>query len=203
MADVFWEHCDYPVRCAITAACLLREMAKKDFVEPAVKMSMLANATHFEEKAIGVMKHMQRVNRQGATMALDCQLRLYTGMTLLDLAVKGNCGKFIEECCEEAIGTRMYGDINPYVNSTAWILFNAFPLCGLLAAFDGYCRLKDRTDFIRFKIPPVDENIRGSTQRRVRPQGYPYMPHLNQDLRDDDPVPRQVASSSFSLSRPA
>ena len=85
-----------PLRSAITATFLLRELAKHEGVEPAVKAQMLRNAEFFEKRAIGVQKMAQESDRRLATTVLGCQLRLWTGMTLLDLAVKSECCMFVE-----------------------------------------------------------------------------------------------------------
>ena len=173
-----------PVRSAITAAYLLRTMAKKDGVEPSVKASMLDNADHFEEKAVGVMLVAQKSNRQLATVTLDCQLRLWTGMTLLDLAVKADCGTFVEKCCQEAIDSRMHGDINPYQTSYPMIFLHILFCLGVPSAYFGW---------IKFDLPPVDAIVRGSTQRRITPSGFPNRPHEHSMLMliIDDPTPRK------------
>jgi len=179
MATLFWEKSSHsPVRTAITAAYMLHEMANTDGIEPAVKMSMLDNAKHFETKAIGVMKAAQKTNRQLATLALDCPLKMWTDMTLLDVAVKGECNQFVEECCREAIDARMYGDLDPYQNSLPWIFFNVFPLFGIWAAIGAYFPWLEGQSFglndvlfrplVKFKLPPESDVLRGSTQRRVK-----------------------------------
>lgn len=163
-------------------------MAKSDGVEPADSILMLANAHLFEKKAVGVMKTAQKSDRQIATLILDCVWcrSLWMEMTLLDLAVKSKCDIFVEECCQEAIDARMYGDMDPYQNSLSSILLNTFPLFGLWAAIGvgAGSILK-----VKFKIPPVDHVVRGSTQRRKKPEGYPDRPNLNPTLisLSDDP----------------
>ena len=201
MATLFWEKSSLsPVRTAITAAYMLHEMANTDGIEPAVKMSMLDNAKHFETKAIGVMKAAQKTNRQLATLALDCPLKMWTDMTLLDVAVKGECNQFVEECCREAIDARMYGDLDPYQNSLPWIFFNVFPLFGIWAAIGAYFPWLEGQSFglndvlfrplVKFKLPPESDVLRGSTQRRLRPTGYPNRPNDNELLGKQFLVPR-------------
>lgn len=156
------------MRSAITASYLLRQMAKRESVEPAVQQTMRENADLFEDHAIGVMLTAARTNRQESARALDCQLRLWTGMTLLDLAVKGDCGRFVERCCDAALRARLFGDIDPYANPTAKIVFNMMCL-GLPCAIS--------ESFLQYQAPPIAEVTRGATQRRIRPKGYPYKLH--------------------------
>jgi len=201
MATYFWEKSSLsPVRTAITAAYMLREMAKTIGIEPAVKMSMLENAKHFETRAIGVMKAAQKTNRQLATQALDCPLRMFTDMTLLDVAVEGKCDAFVEECCREAIDARMYGDLDPYQNSLFWIFLNVFPLLGIWATFGAHLPFMEGATLgledvvfrplVKFKLPPESDVLRGSTQRRVMPKGYPDRPHENDILKEKFDAPR-------------
>jgi len=180
MADFFWQRSPRPVVSAISAAYLLRQMAKRDGVEPAAQILMIENANLFEEKAVGVMKMAQKTDRQFATQALDCPNRLWMDMPLLDLAVESDCGRFVEECCVEAIDARMYGDIDPYQNSFWWIAFNVFPLLGLWAAIGSrFPFLEGWFPSVKFKIPPVDDVVRASTQRRLMPRGFPSRPNEN------------------------
>ena len=180
MADFFWQRSPFPVVMAISAAYLLRQMAKQDGVEPAVKILMIENANLFEEKAVGVMKIAQKTDRQFATQALDCPNRLWMDVTLLDLAVHSDCELFVEECCVEAIDARMYGDIDPYQNSFSWIALNVFPLFGLWAAIGSrFPFMEGWFPSVKFKIPPVDNVVRASTQRRLMPRGFPSRPNEN------------------------
>ena len=180
MADFFWQRSPFPVVMAISAAYLLRQMAKQDGVEPAAKILMIENANLFEEKAVGVMKIAQKTDRQFATQALDCPNRLWMDVTLLDLAVHSDCELFVEECCVEAIDARMYGDIDPYQNSFLWIALNVFPLFGLWAAIGSrFPCLEGWFPSVKFKIPPVDNVVRASTQRRLMPRGFPSRPNEN------------------------
>jgi hypothetical protein len=182
MAEVFWRRSPLPIISAISAAFLLREMAKSDGVEPADRTRMRENADLFEKMAVGVMKTAQKTDRQVATLLLDCVSWcrfVWMEMTLLDLAVKSKCDIFVEECCGEAIDARMYGDMDPYQNSLPSIFFNMFPLFGLWAAVGS----KFGWGVIKFKIPPVDNVVRGSTQRRKKPLGYPDQPNKNPKLK--------------------
>ena len=197
MADVFWRQCaqvslfallilvsctsrldvcfeflcnHQPVRAAITAAHMLREMSKFDGIESSVKMSMQENALKFENLAIGVCKQAQQQDRQLATVFLECQLELWTGMTLLDLAVKSECYKFIEECCQEALDARFFGDINPHSTSYATIIAIFLPPF-LGCVQHSWFSKKQR--YIHHKPPPEHDRVRSATQRRIRPKGFP------------------------------
>jgi len=165
MAEIFWERSTQPVRSAITAAYLLRRMAEQDGVEPAVQVTMRENADLFEDHAIGVLSTAAKSDRQEAALALDCQLRLWTGLTLLDLAVKSECGRFVVCCCQEALQARLYGDMDPYTNSMPRILLNIAGVGMPGALVDS---------FLQWRPPPLAEVMRGGTQRRKRPEGYPY-----------------------------
>jgi hypothetical protein len=172
MAEVFWLRSKYPVAMAISAAYLLRELAKSDGLLPDARMLMLENASLFEKKAVGVMNIAQKTDQQLATLILDLGLRLWMETKMLDLAVQSNCRDFVRECCREAINVRMYGDIDPYQNSFWWIWFNVFPFCGLWAAISpraGKVFLKLEGWAIKFKMPPENEVVRNSTQRRSNP----------------------------------
>jgi hypothetical protein len=203
MAEVFWRRSPLPIISAISAAFLLRKLAKSDGVEPADSDLMLENAQLFEKKAVGVMKAAQKKNRQLATLILDCVWCrfVWMEMTLLDLAVKSKCDIFVEECCREAIDARMYGDMDPYQNSLLSILINVLPLFGLWAAIGSKLEVSKSKGIsgaaeqlrvgllracgcaIKFKIPPVDNVVRGSTQRRKKPLGFSDRPNHNPTLR--------------------
>jgi len=72
--------CTQPVRSAITAAYLLRQMSKRDGIEPGVQSAMKENANYFENLAIGVLSKALEINRSITVVALNCQLRLWTGI---------------------------------------------------------------------------------------------------------------------------
>ena len=72
--------CTQPVRSAITAAYLLRSMSRCEGIEPGVSSAMKENANYFENHAMGVLTRAQEINRSIAVVALNCHLRLFTGM---------------------------------------------------------------------------------------------------------------------------
>ena len=96
LATFFWKYCDFPVRSAITAACLLRSMASNDAVNPIVSDSMKESADHFENLAISVQMQALQEDRNVATQALNVPLIIWRGMTLLDLTMEAKCYKFLE-----------------------------------------------------------------------------------------------------------
>lgn len=96
MATLLWIHCEFPVRSAITAACLLRKMAENDAVDPLVSESMKANAIHFESLAVGVQAQALKDDRAFAEQALDLPLIIWRGMSLLDLTMEAQCYTFLE-----------------------------------------------------------------------------------------------------------
>jgi len=126
---------------------------------------MRVNAEHFEDLASGVMKHAAESSKQEVAILLDIEIRLFTGMTLLDLAFKGSCFRFIRTCCPGAVQTRLYGDLDPHLNSRSRILLN-LAFFGLPAAFSN--------SFLQWRAPPIAEVVRGRSQCRARPEGYPY-----------------------------
>ena len=96
MAVLFWKFCDFPVRCAITAACLLRKMATNDAVNPIVSETMKDHANYFENLAIAVQTQARKDDRYLATQALNVPLIIWRGMSLLDVTMEARCYRFLE-----------------------------------------------------------------------------------------------------------
>jgi len=71
-------------------------MAMNDAVDPLVSESMKANASHFENLAIGVQEQALKDDRAFAEQALDLPLVIWRGMSLLDLTMEGQCYRFLE-----------------------------------------------------------------------------------------------------------
>merc|ERR1719478_285821 len=102
-------------------------------------------------------------------------------MTLLDLAVKSECCMFVEDCCQGALDTKMYGDIDPYKNGF-WNFLLTILSFGLLTGVRfpdepilfGLIRIP--REVLHYKPPPFDDVVRASTQRRETPQGFPGKP---------------------------
>ena len=169
MAFFFWKLCDWPVRSAITAACLLRKMSKTSAVDPITSEEMKANADYFEELAIRVQSQALHDNRIIATQSLDLPLYIWRGMSLLELVMESECHSFLELCCKQPLDDLETGDISPY--GDPWInlkMFLNILTCGVLIFIF--------PDMFNFNPPPRSEVLRSATQRRKRPKGFPYDP---------------------------
>ena len=140
---------------------------------------MIENADFFEGKAIDVQDAAEEDDRRLALQSVDCQLNLFWGSSLLDIAVKSKSNRFVETpSCKQAIEYRLYGDLDPVENSeslTAQLkLFAACLSLGLLPAF---------SDIVKFTPPPKSKGFRRMTQRRRIPKGYPNSPSVNPILK--------------------
>ena len=139
---------------------------------------MTENADFFESKAIAVQEAAAEDDRDLALKSVDCQLYLFWGSSLLDLAVKSASHRFVEtKSCTQAIQYRLYGDLSPYDSETMFGLFRIIAAVlsgGLLAAFSGV---------LAFTPPPMSEGFRRITQRRRIPKGYPHAPSENPTLK--------------------
>ena len=101
-----------------------------------------------------------------ALMSLDCDLPLWRGMALIDLAIESQSRKFLETCCPEVIKIRLYGDMKA-VSLDSWegtlrIILGILTF-GLLPAFV--------SNFVEWTLPPTCESVRRKTQRRTIPEG--------------------------------
>ena len=83
-----------PVRSAITAAYMLRNMAKLQHVNAQTAQHMCENAAAFESRAVMVHKATEELYKRekagddtSAIRGLNCELPLWRGYSLLDLAV--------------------------------------------------------------------------------------------------------------------
>lgn len=99
-------------------------------------------------------------------MSLDCELPLWRGMALIDLAIESQSRKFLETCCPEVIKIRLYGDMKA-VSLDSWegtlrIILGILTF-GLLPAF--------MPTFVEWTLPPKCESMRRKTQRRNIPEG--------------------------------
>ena len=74
-----WKHVKYPVRSALCASYLLREMSTSQHAEPLTRSKMLKTADLFEEKAIAVQTSAEKDDLDMACKPLDCQLFLFNG----------------------------------------------------------------------------------------------------------------------------
>ena len=124
--------------------------------------------------------HTTRESNEFVTLrGLNCELELWRGYSLLDLAVESGSKDFVEKTCRQAIESRLYGDLNPYTNGTYWgtlkILVAMIPIFWFLPAFDVF-------QWVEFTPPPTHQAWRRRTQRRLIPEGYPYQPSKNPEL---------------------
>ena len=147
--------------------------------DPITRIKMIENADFFEGKAIDVQDAAEEDDRRLALQSVDCQLNLFWGSSLLDIAVKSKSNRFVETpSCKQAIEYRLYGDLDPVENSeslTAQLkLFAACLSLGLLPAF---------SDIVKFTPPPKSKGFRRMTQRRRIPKGYPNSPSVNPILK--------------------
>jgi hypothetical protein len=102
MSKVMWERVYYPVRTSLAAAYLLRQMAEAyENIDPMTADDMRANADFFEEQAVEVQNQAEGEDQAVALMSLDCDLPLWRGMGLIDLAIASQSRRFLETCCPE------------------------------------------------------------------------------------------------------
>jgi hypothetical protein len=173
-AKLMWNSVWYPVRTAISAACLLRNMGERYMnVDPLSAAEMIENADYFEQLAVSVQNIAEDDESDLALSSLDCELLLWRGMALIDLAVESRSLRFLEECCPEAINIRLYGDLKAN-SSDARILIGVLSGGILPALFPS---------FLEWNKPPVSDAMRRQTQRRSIPEGYPHAPYENKILQ--------------------
>jgi hypothetical protein len=179
LAMEMWKHVLHPERSAISAAYLLRQMGKDTKNDPITRTKMLDNADYFENQAVRLLQAAEEDDREKAVQSLDCELNLWRGMSLLDLAVQGQCYRFVKtESCVQAIYARLYGDLAAEGTETLWTnlkIIIGLLTFGLVPAFS--------RSFLRWAPPPDTPVLRRSTQRRVTPKGYPYSPSENDILK--------------------
>jgi hypothetical protein len=176
MSRLFFFKCNWPVRCGITAACLLRNMSKRPEVDPITAREMMQNADNCEDLATNIQLMALKDDQQTAQTAIVMPIVIWRDMAIIDVAMAGGCERFVEECCSSTLDDMFTGDISPYGDD--WITLKmclAIGTLGLpLCVFPG---------MFKFNPPPRSEGIRSATQRRERPKGYPYNPHENPVLK--------------------
>ena len=65
---------------------------------------MIENADFFEGKAVDVQEAAEEDDRRLALQSVDCQMKLFWGSSLLDIAVKSKSNRFVETpSCKQAI----------------------------------------------------------------------------------------------------
>ncbi len=183
LARVMWKKIDRPVMAGLAAAFLLRQLGKKfERKDRAASRRMFSNADEFENLSVRVFQAAEEEKSELALKSLDSTLKIWNGLTLLDLAVKGDSHKFVEECCPEAIDNRLFGDLSRHDMNTKMgmlKLIGGILSVGLLPAFV--------PQFISWDPPPVCEKARRRTQLRARPRGYPFKPSDNHHYSEAKP----------------
>ena len=102
LAEEMWKHVKHPVRSAITASYMLRQLAKNQYTDAISKTKMHENADFFEQKAIEVQRAAHEDDKDLAIKSVDCELYLYRNMALLDVAAISGSDRFLEfECCTQ------------------------------------------------------------------------------------------------------
>jgi hypothetical protein len=177
MAEVFFKGCNFPVRCALTAACLLRSMKEKSCVDPQEADEMEATASEFENLAIAVQLQAEAEDRSLSVQALNVPLGFWRDpQRLMDLAVAAECDTFVEKCCSAALDDQFTGDLKPYGDKHL-----NFKICVTIMSIG--IPLLIWPDWINFQPPPRTEQVRSATQRRKSPKGYPFQPRSNPKLK--------------------
>ena len=175
-SELFFHKCPWPIRCGLTACCLLRNMRKRPEVDPITAEVMAANADYFEELTIKIQMRALKDDQNTATQAFNVPLVIWREMSLIDLAMESGCEKFIEECCASTLDDLFTGDISPY--GDPWV---DAKMCLTLMTLG--VPLLYFPSMFRFNPPPRSEVVRSSTQRRTVPEGYPYRPQDHEQLK--------------------
>ena len=180
MAEVFFRACQYPVACALTAACLLRKMQLKSCVDPQVAEQMEANAVEFENLAIAIQQQAEKDDKELSIRSLNRRLTFWRApVQLMDLAVEAGCEHFVEKCCRAALDDLFMGDILPYGINSDRKLFLTIMTLGLPIVFWP----RSWGEWIHFQPPPTTPVIRSPTQRRKVPEGFPFHPRANGKMK--------------------
>ena len=87
MAKVFWAECNSPLRCALTAASVLRSLSKLSVVNPVTTRTMQKHADFFEELATAVQMQALQYDHDLAMKSMDIPLAFWKDMTILDLVI--------------------------------------------------------------------------------------------------------------------
>ena len=111
MAYAFFLKCQYPVRNALTAVCLLRKMSEISVVDPLVSKSMMENSDFFEKIAVGVQLQAFKLNQSFAEESSRIPLFIWRRYSLLDLAMEAHCNQYVEACCAASTKDLGFGDI--------------------------------------------------------------------------------------------
>ena len=133
--------CVYP--CMVVSVCIIFTQShhcasRYGQVDPLTAEEMEDHAAFFEHLAVQVQNTAEDDEPDLALASLDCELPLWRGMALIDLAVESKSLRFLEECCPEVIKIRLYGDLKA-TSLDSWIgtlkIILGILSLGLLPAF--------------------------------------------------------------------
>lgn len=123
-------------------------------VDPLTAEEMEDHAKFFEHLAVQVQNTAEDDEPDLALASLDCELPLWRGMALIDLAVESKSLRFLEECCPEVIKIRLYGDLKA-TSLDSWIgtlkIILGILSLGLLPAF--------LPSYMEWTKPPVRSSL--------------------------------------------
>ena len=83
MAIIFWEECNSPLRCALTAACVLRCLSKLSLLNPVERKLKLRSADFFENLGTAIQTQALKQDHDLAMKSMDIQLAFWRKMTIL------------------------------------------------------------------------------------------------------------------------
>ena len=159
----------------------MRALADRyDSLDPSVSSNLREHADFFESLAIEVQLEAVDDNVDAANIrdtitdgiaqnALDISMIMFKKETVLDLAISSGSDHFLENCCEEAITSALYGDMHAYHMETPaglWKIISGILTLGIGPALN--------IDWVDWVIPPISQQLRRSLQKRTRPIGYPF-----------------------------
>ena len=185
MAMIFWQRVKHPILSAILGAFMLRKLASHHAIKHnACAQEMRRSADLFETLAIKVFQSSSEDDAEKTLAMLEQPVPFWPGDKLLDLAYKARCTEFVSVCCPHAINRRFAGDLvdaehivdlplgfSLVISTDTAVLLVIISSLGLLAPL-----------VLTYRPPPKHPNFRYSTQRRLTPLGYPYLPYDNPTL---------------------
>ena len=83
MAITFWRECNSPLRCALTAACVLRCLSKLSLLNPVERKTKLRSADFFEDLGTAIQIQAFNLDHDLAMKAMDIHLAFWREMTIL------------------------------------------------------------------------------------------------------------------------
>ena len=83
MAIIFWRQCNSPLRCALTAACVLRNLSQLSLLNPVERKTKLRSADFFEDLGTAVQTQALKYDHDLAMKSMDIHLAFWREMTIL------------------------------------------------------------------------------------------------------------------------